>query len=184
MKRQIRFISSNPLKIEEAKKILNSDGFEINAAHLKIEELQTEDTDNLIRHKTLMAFRKIMRPLFVEHTGLYLDSMNSLPGGLTQIFWDNLGANRFSEMYGKIQNTKALAKTTLGYVDGKRIHIFTGEISGEISPEPKGNKDFQWDCVFIPTGFSETFAEMGDRKNDISMRKRALDNFLGFLKKE
>lgn len=184
MKRQIRFISSNPFKIEEAKKILNSDGIEINAAHLKIEELQTENTSNLIRHKALMAFKKIMRPVFVEHTGLYLDSMNGLPGGLTQIFWDKLGANRFSEMYGTNQNTKAIARTTLGYVDGKRIHIFTGEISGTISSEPRGNRDFQWDCVFIPNGFSETFAEMGNRKNEISMRKRALDNFLEFLDKE
>jgi XTP/dITP diphosphohydrolase len=28
------------------------------------------------------------------------------------------------------------------------------------------------DCIFIPDGESETFAEMGDRKNEISMRKK------------
>ncbi|HHF8283696.1 TPA: non-canonical purine NTP pyrophosphatase, partial [Klebsiella pneumoniae] len=41
--------------------------------------------------------------------------------------------------------------------------------------------DFQWDCIFIPDGESETFAEMGDRKNEISMRKKAFDKFKEYL---
>jgi XTP/dITP diphosphohydrolase len=45
-----------------------------------------------------------------------------------------------------------------------------------------GSKDFQWDCVFVPNGYSETFAQMGDRKNEISMRRKALDAFAAFLK--
>jgi XTP/dITP diphosphohydrolase len=47
---------------------------------------------------------------------------------------------------------------------------------------PAGLRDFQWDCVFVPDGYTETFAEMGDRKNDISMRRKALDAFAVFLK--
>ncbi|HIE1052061.1 TPA: non-canonical purine NTP pyrophosphatase, partial [Escherichia coli] len=46
---------------------------------------------------------------------------------------------------------------------------------------PKGPRDFQWDCIFIPDGESETFAEMGDRKNEISMRKKAFDKFKEYL---
>lgn len=44
-----------------------------------------------------------------------------------------------------------------------------------------GPRDFQWDCIFIPDGESETFAEMGDRKNEISMRKKAFDKFKEYL---
>ena len=57
-------------------------------------------------------------------------------------------------------------------------------MKGNIAPEPRGNKDFQWDCVFIPENFEETFSEMGDKKNDISMRKMAFDNFREFLVSE
>jgi XTP/dITP diphosphohydrolase len=35
--------------------------------------------------------------------------------------------------------------------------------------------------VFIPEGSKKTFAEMGARKNEISMRKKALDQFAAFL---
>jgi XTP/dITP diphosphohydrolase len=76
-----------------------------------------------------------------------------------------------------------LAKTRIGYCDGRRIHQFEGEISGRLSPQPQGNRDFQWDCVFVPDGSSQTFAEMGeDAKNAISMRRKALDVFAEYLR--
>jgi XTP/dITP diphosphohydrolase len=178
---KIRFISGNKFKIEEARTILSNSSVEVIPLKIKIEELQTEDTNRLVKDKALKAFKKIGRPLFVEHTGLYLSYMNQLPGGLTQIFWDNLEADKFSELFGKSPDTNAVAKTIIGYVDGKKIHLFEGEVSGQIASIPRGNRDFQWDCVFIPNGYDKTFAELGDLKNEISMRKIALDKFFQFL---
>jgi len=147
-----------------------------------IEELQTEDPRLLVRDKALKAFEYLGEPLFVEHTGLYLDYLNGLPGGLTQIFWDSLEADRFAQLFGNTDQ-KALAKTVIGYIDGKKCHFFEGEISGRISSEPRGQRGFQWDCVFVPEGFDKTFAELGDKKNEISMCRLALDKFASFLKK-
>jgi len=59
--------------------------------------------------------------------------------------------------------------------------MFEGEVSGRIAEAPRGPRGFQWDCVFIPDGFSQTFAEMGEKKNDISMRRIAMDHFAKFL---
>ncbi len=107
--------------------------------------------------------------------------MNQFPGELTQIFWDNLEADKFSELFGKSSDTKVVAKTIIGYVDGKKIHLFEGEVLGQIASIPRGNRDFQWDCVFIPNGYDKTFSELGDLKNEISMRKIALDKFSQFI---
>jgi Xanthosine triphosphate pyrophosphatase len=119
--------------------------------------------------------------VFVEHTGLYINSLNEFPGGLTQIFWDKLQADKFSELLGRGHDTNVVAKTIIGYCDSRKIYLFEGAIKGTISKEPKGNRDFQWDCIFIPDGFTETFAEMGDKKNEISMRRIAFDQFKAFL---
>jgi XTP/dITP diphosphohydrolase len=119
--------------------------------------------------------------LGLEHTGLYLDYLNGLPGGLTQIFWDSLRADRFAKLFGHAAN-RVLAKTLIGYIDGKQFHLFEGEIAGTISLEPRGLRDFQWDCVFIPDGYTETFAELGTQKNEISMRRKALDRFAAYLR--
>lgn len=100
------------------------------------------------------------------------------------MFWDKLKAEKFSELFGGLENTSLTAKTVIAFCDAKKVYTFEGSVEGNIAPEPRGNKSFQWDCVFIPKGFQETFAEMGDKKNEISMRKIAFDNFREFLVSE
>jgi len=177
----IRFVTNNDNKLKEVQSFLKN--IDIIPAKLKIEEIQTDDVKKLVKDKLLKAFQKVGRPVFVEHTGLYIESLNGFPGGLTQVFWDKLKADRFSKLLGSLQNTKAIAKTTIGYCDGENIYFFTGKISGKIAPKPKGNRDFQWDCVFIPKGEKKTFAQLGKKKNKISMRKKAFTKLNKHLKK-
>lgn len=181
----IRFVSQNDSKVAEVQKIFEGTGVEIIAVELEhsIKEIQTEDIDELVKDKLLKAFKEVGRPVFVEHTGLYIDSLNEFPGGLTQIFWKKLKADKFSTLLGKGESLGLVAKTIIGYCDAKKMNLFKGEIKGTISPEPKGDRSFQWDCIFIPDGETETFAEMGDKKNEISMRKLAFDEFKVFLER-
>lgn len=175
-------MSSNKHKIAEVQRILAAVGVEIIAVPQKIEELQTEDVHALVKDKLIKAFGSIGRPLFVEHTGLYLSGLNGLPAGLTQIFWDQLKADRLASLVAGLGDNKVTAKTVLGYCDGHKMHLFEGAIEGTVPTTPAGPTDFQWDCVFIPNGFKQTFAEMGPSKDDISMRRIALDKFADHLR--
>lgn len=175
---QIRFVSRNIFKITESGEILGCFGIKVIPITREIEELQTKDTERLVKDKVLKAFDDVRRPLFVEHTGLYLESLNGFPGGLTQIFWDTLQADKFTELFG---DTPVVAKTVIGCTDGRTIQFFKGEISGTIAKFPRGNRDFQWDCVFVPTGYDKTFSELDNEKNNISMRRQALDQLGKYL---
>jgi len=181
---EIRFVTKNPHKAEEVEAILGDIGISIVHASLKIHEIQTEDIQDIVRDKVLKAFNSIGRPVFIEHTGLYIDSLQGFPGGLTQVFWDKLKADNFSSLLGGLDNTSLTARTVIAYCDAKKIHTFEGAIEGNISPEPRGDRAFQWDCVFIPNGYDKTFAELGAKKNEISMRKVAFDRFREFLQEE
>jgi XTP/dITP diphosphohydrolase len=177
----VRFVSRNEHKLREAVAILAKVGVQVIPLKIPVEELQTEDPERLVRDKALKAFEEVGRPLFVEHTGLYLNHLKGLPGGLTQIFWDKLEADHFAALFGETSDTRVVAKTMVGYIDTKKLFTFSGEIPGRIIATPRGSRDFQWDCVFVPEGFGETFAEMGEKKNEISMRRLALDQFARFL---
>lgn len=179
---EIRFVTSNQWKLKEAESILGELGIKVIPFEEKLAELQTADTQTLVKDKALKAFRIVGRPLFVEHTGLYLRQLNGLPGGLTQIFWDKLEADRFASLYGSNGDTVAVAKTVIGFVDGKNFFTFEGLVKGTISSEPRGPREFQWDCIFVPKNSQHTFAEMGDEKNKISMRRIALDEFAKHLR--
>ena len=176
---RLRFLSSNGQKVGEVKAILGRAGIEVVPVERKLDEIQTQDIALLVRDKCIRAFRLIGRPVFVEHTALYIDALNGFPGGLTQLFWDTVGPDRASALFGR-DDARAVARTRIGYCDGSRIHQFAGEIEGAIAPKPRGDTH-EWDCIFIPQGERRTFAEMRDKKNEISMRRRALDGFAAFL---
>ena len=110
---KIRFMSDNKHKIAEVQRILTPVGVEIVPIPRKIEELQTQDVHALVRDKLIKAFQEIGRPLFVEHTALYLGGLNGLPAGLTQIFWNRLQANRFVDLVAGLADDKVTAKTVL-----------------------------------------------------------------------
>lgn len=126
--KQIRFLSNNGYKIKEAIEILKPLDVEIIPIERKIEELQTDDVRHLVEEKALNAFRSIGRPLFVEHTGLFVEKLNKLPGGLPQVFWDKLQA-KFAELFGgDIGESKAKAITTICYIDGKDFNVFLAKL--------------------------------------------------------
>lgn len=57
------------------------------------------------------------------------------------------------------------------------VYVLTarGELRGNIAEERRGSEGFGYDPVFVPEGYTETFAELGtDFKNTISHRARAL----------
>lgn len=179
--RIIYFLSSNKYKIQEVQDILSSPHITVEAVSEKINEIQSDDMQAIVKDKVIKAYQIIARPIVVEQTGLLIEGFGNLPGGLTQIFWDSLKADKFSEFFTKNNTTSVIAKTVLAYCDGQRIHYFDGEISGEIVNPPRGNRDFQWDCIFEPKGYNQTFAEMGTEKNKISMRRIALEKLKKYL---
>src|SRR4051812_18592473 len=117
---KIRFVSENLLNLDEVLEILSEAGIEVVATECNVAEIQTEDVSSLVRDKLLKAFKLIGRPVFVEHTGLYVESLNQFPGGLTQLFWDRLQADKFSELLGSGTDTKLIAKTVIGYCDSMK----------------------------------------------------------------
>ena len=179
---KLLFVSKNNFKHAEATRFLSTLDIDVQASHLEIHELQTIDTEALVRDKATRAFSALGRPLFVEHTGLYLDVLNGFPGGLTQIFWDTLQKDRFAERFAS-ETDSVRAVTYIGYVDGRRVHLFRGEIKGKIVCPPRIDHGFQWDCVFQPEGYDQTFSEMGAKKDDISMRSIALIKLRDHLQK-
>lgn len=179
---KLLFVSKNKYKQIEVARFLGGLNIEAEANDLEIQELQTIDTESLVKDKATRAFSILGRPLFVEHTGLYLDALNGFPGGLTQIFWDTLKKERFSDLFASAIN-QVKAVTYVGYVDGRRVHLFRGEVAGHIVSPPRVDYGFQWDCVFQPIGFQKTFSEMGEMKSEISMRSIALLKLRDHLEK-
>jgi XTP/dITP diphosphohydrolase len=181
MRVQLRFITKNSYKAREFQSLFSDTRYEVIPTAVTLEEIQTEDMEAPVADKAIKAFDKIRHPLFVDHTGLYLELFDGFPAGLTEIFCERLKNARLAQLVGKSQTPAVTAVTLICYCDGRKLNTFRGEVKGTISPEPRGPEGFQWDPIFIPLGHQKTFAEMGDQKNQMSMRRLAIDKFIRYL---
>lgn len=177
---ELVFLSANEYKRNEVKQILDSDTIHVITYDAKIDEIQSQSMEKIVRNKAEQAYGKLKRPVLIEQTGLRIADFGNLPSGLTQVFWDALQADKFCKYFHGKGEVEAV--TVLGYCDGKKIYLFSGSIKGSIVPEPRGDRSFQWDCVFQPDGAEQSFAEMSPKdKNKHSMRRIALDKLRVFL---
>jgi len=63
-----------------------------------------------------------------------------------------------------------------------QIRIASGACEGRIDRAPSGKGGFGYDPLFVPDGFSTTFAELGEEvKNKLSHRARALEKIKALL---
>lgn len=68
------------------------------------------------------------------------------------------------------------------YADEFAAQTFDGACEGKILIEPRGQNGFGYDPLFVPAGFAQTFAELGeDVKNALSHRAKALEKLKHFL---
>lgn len=177
---ELYFVSQNQNKYNEIVKIMG-DSAKISLYEAGMEEIQDESITEIAKHKALDAYKKLLRPVFVEHSGLKISSFGDLPGGFTQIFWDKLGADAFCNYFHGCGEVTAVS--VIAFCDGKRIHTFSGEMKGFIVERPRGKNGYSWDCVFQPQDDGTTFSEMADGgTSEKKMRIYAVEQFKNYLK--
>lgn len=124
---------------------------------------------------------------FSDDSGLLVDALNGAPGVYSARYAGEQknDSDNIDKLLAELQNKetrKAHFKTVMALVLNEKEYLFEGTIHGEISHERKGSNGFGYDPVFIPDGYSKTFAEMSfEEKNSISHRKIALKKLLEFL---
>ena len=183
MNDRLVFISQNPYKYEELQPLFHEKGITLTYISEGIREIQSDDLEEIIKDKILKAFKMVGRPVIVEHTWLFINSWNGMPGGLTQLLWDKLQGEKICKMVGLSGNRGATAKTIVGFCDGKKIYYekFIGTLKGTISEHPRGAREVQWGTIFVPEGHNKTYSELTiDEVNTISHRSRAFEKFFAF----
>ena len=126
---------------------------------------------------------------FADDTGLEVAALNNAPGvysaryaGSECIADDNM--KLLLKNLNSSEDKSARFKTVITLVINGVYHTFEGIVSGAIIEEKRGANGFGYDPIFVPKGFTQTFAEMDmETKNSISHRGKAVAALIDFLKK-
>ena len=136
------------------------------------------------------VYQKTKQDCFADDTGLFVDALNGMPGVISARFagehcspHDNI--DKLLSLMEKENNRKAKFKTVICLVRNGKEKYFEGVISGIISRIAKGTNGFGYDPVFIPEGFTKTFAELtAEEKNSLSHRAIAAKRMKEWLVSE
>lgn len=125
---------------------------------------------------------------FADDTGLEVEALDGAPGVYSARYAGkecDSEANMqklLQNLTGK-SNRNAQFRTVIALIIKGEEKLFNGIVKGTITEEKRGDSGFGYDPVFIPEGFSESFAQMsGDMKNSISHRYRATLELSNYLK--
>lgn len=124
---------------------------------------------------------------FADDTGLEVEALNNAPGVYSARYagpGHNSEAN-MQKLLNELENKsdrKARFRTAIALLLDNKEYLFEGIVNGSILKEKKGNSGFGYDPVFMPEGYNESFAEMGNEaKNKISHRAEAVKKLTAFL---
>jgi XTP/dITP diphosphohydrolase len=192
---ELIFATNNQHKANEIKAIvpeyikiitLQQAGIDINIPepHETLEENAAE------KGRTIFAYTG--KNCFAEDTGLEVKSLNGEPGVYSARYAseeesDNISMSEknMEKLLKKLQpynDRTAQFRTVIFLILDNKQYFFEGICKGTIGFEPKGDKGFGYDPIFLPEGSDKTFAEMSmEEKNQYSHRKKAMDKLVTFL---
>lgn len=181
--------SNNKHKINELKKILKESKFKV----LSMAEAgffhEVEETGQTFEENAILKARSIALEkhtfVFADDSGLEVEALDNRPGIYSARYAGDGASDRdridklLGELKGKTNRAaRFVCVIAISAPDGK-VETFRGEVHGEIVDAPKGSHGFGYDPVFMPDGYSQTFAELGDEvKNKISHRSKATQKML------
>lgn len=189
--RKLVFATNNAHKLEEIRAILGDKVEVLSLKDIQCDVDIPETADTLEGNAVLKAeyiYRHYGLDCFADDTGLEVEALNGAPGVYSARYARGEGhdseANMrklLAEIEGKT-NRKAQFRTAICLIEGGAEHLFEGVVKGEIIEEKRGASGFGYDPVFMPEGYTETFAEMGsEEKNRISHRARAVQALCAYL---
>lgn len=192
---QLIFASHNKGKISEIRDILAPLGIKV----LSADDVDLPDVDETGQTfeenaylKAFAAAKQQNIACIADDSGLCVDAMGGKPGIYSARYAPNRDFNLgIEKLLKELADTKSNNRAAhfscvivLAYPDGS-YKTFEGRVDGKIAAQKSGNSGFGYDPIFIPTGYTKSFAElMPEEKNKISHRGRALQKFVNYLTHE
>lgn len=185
------FATNNRHKLDEVRAIVgdNIDILSLNDIDCHDDIPETAETlqgNALIKARYI--YEKYGMDCFADDTGLEVDALGGEPGVYSARYAGD-DCNSEANMLKLLQNLtgkndrKAQFRTVIALIINGEEKLFNGIVKGTITEEKMGSSGFGYDPVFIPEGYSESFAQMSsEMKNSISHRYRATEQLSIFLK--
>lgn len=184
------FATNNRHKLDEVRAIVGDKIEILSLNDIGCHDDIPETADTLQGNALIKAryiYEKYGADCFADDTGLEVEELGGEPGVYSARY---AGEECSSEanmkkllhnLKGK-KNRNAQFRTVIALIIDGEEKLFNGIVKGSITEEKRGDSGFGYDPIFVPEGFSESFAQMSsEQKNSISHRYRATRRLSDYL---
>ncbi|WP_296619545.1 non-canonical purine NTP diphosphatase [Marivirga sp.] len=184
------FATNNVNKIKEVAQLLGDDFQLLSLNDIGCNEELREDQSTLegnAQQKAEYVYDHYNINCFADDTGIEVEALNGEPGVFSARYAgpqrsDENNMALLLERLRSSSNRAARFRTVICAFINNQKHFFEGIVEGEIAKEHNGDKGFGYDPIFIPSSYSQTFAQMSlEEKNKISHRSIAVRKLVDFL---
>lgn len=190
MDKKLVFATNNKHKLEEIRAILSRSYQIVSLGEIGCSE-DIPETAGTLEGNALLKAQYIKThygyDCFADDTGLEVKALNNAPGVYSARYAGESKDPKANmrKVLRELENQSdrsARFRTVIALILGEKEYLFEGIAEGKLIREARGNAGFGYDPIFVPDGYTETFAEMGaDMKNTISHRAKAVEKLKEFL---
>ena len=131
---ELLFVSSNENKFQEAERILSNLGVQINFYKTILEEIQSNDLNDIAEKKAIYAYDLIQKPVIIEDDGLFINALNGFPGPYSSYVYDTIGNKGIMNLLENCEIRDAKFVSIIAYCDSDcDVKLFESSIPGKIS---------------------------------------------------
>ena len=172
-------VTQNKHKIIELTPLFEEYGVAFETTDLEKFEIRSHDVEEIALNAARHAYTILNRPVVVDDTGFFVSALKDFPGSYAAYALGTIGYQGILKLLEELDNRSARFMTAVAFYDGVTIKSFVGVMHGHISRHPSGEGGFGYDPIFIPEGFTNTYADLElSEKIAISHRTRAFKKFL------
>lgn len=175
----IILVTQNKHKLAELTPLFEEYEIPFETTGLEKFEIRSHDVEEIARAAAQHAFMTLGKPVVCDDTGFFVTALKDFPGSYAAYALKSIGYEGILKLLEGVEDRSAKFVTAVGFCDGTHLKTFIGEMRGSVSEHASGSGGFGYDPIFIPEGFSKTYAELTfEEKVSISHRTRAFRAFL------
>ena len=172
-------VTQNKHKIAELTPLFEEYRISFETTSLEKFEIRSHDVEEIALAAARHAHSVLNRPVVVDDTGFFVSALNDFPGSYAAYVLGTIGYQGILKLLEGAKDRTARFMTAVAFYDGVTIESFVGVMHGQISNHPSGEAGFGYDPIFIPEGFTKTYADLElSEKVAISHRTRAFRKLL------
>lgn len=188
--------STNPGKVGEIVSLLR--GLSIHCISVSelphLAEIEVHETGSTYAENALLkakAYGQTAQLLtLAEDSGLEVSALAGFPGIRSDRWLTGTYHEKNMALLAKLDNlgsdidrsARFVNVTCLYNPSDQSCQFFQGELHGSIAGKPSGQDGFGYDPIFIPTGHTQSLAELGQNiKNQVSARSQSMKQVAQYL---